>query len=170
VLGVRFEDFGALAGAATSASGVGALNTEDATLAGAASEVAFRLDGTLLAEEIETTDATVEASFTSGRRTGHPALTVHRAGRGVARYLATVPDEAGAQAVVDHVLADAGIEPVVASLPDHVEAARRGDLVTLVHHGGEAVEVPITGIDAVSGERMESVRLEAFDWALVFER
>ncbi len=77
------------------------------------------------------TDAAVEASFTSGRRAGHPALTARRAGRGVARYLATVPDEAGMQAVVDHVLADAGVEPVVAGLPEHVEAARRGELVTL---------------------------------------
>ncbi len=126
--------------------------------------------GTLLAEEIEATDATVEASFTSGRRAGHPALTARRAGRGVARYLATVPDEAGAQAVVDHVLADAGVAPVVAGLPEHVEAARRGDLVTLVHHGGDPVDVPIAGIDAVSGERVSSVRLGEFDWALVLER
>src|SRR5215207_1759711 len=117
--------------------------------------------GTLLAEEIEVTvtDATVEASFTSGRRSGHPALTARRAGRGVARYLATVPDEAGALALVDHVLADAGVEPVVGGLPERVEVARRGELVTLVHHGGEPVEVPIAGVDAVTGERMESLRL-----------
>ena len=127
--------------------------------------------GTLLAEEIAATDATVEASFTSGRRAGHPALTARRAGRGVARYLATVPDEAGVQAVVDHVLADARVEPVVAGLPEHVEAARRGDLVTLVHHGGgDPVDVPVAGIDAVSGERVSSVRLGAYDWALVLER
>ena len=47
-----------------------------------------------------------------------------------------------------------GVEPVVAGLPEHVEAARRGDLVTLVHHGGEPVDVPIAGTDAVSGERV----------------
>ena len=126
--------------------------------------------GTLLAEEIEATDATVEASFTSGRRAGHPALTARRAGRGVARYLATVPDEAGTQAVVDHVLADAGVEPVVAGLPEHVEAARRGELVTVVNHGGDQVDVAIAGTDAVSGERVESVRLGAFDWAMVLGR
>ena len=84
------------------------------------------------------TDATVEAPFASGRRAGHPALTVRAGGAGVARYLATVPDEAGAQAVVDHVLSAAGVEPVVAGLPEHVEAARRGDVVTVVNHGGRA--------------------------------
>ena len=60
--------------------------------------------------------------------------------------------------------------PVIAGLPAHVEAARRGELVTLVHHGGDPVEVPVAGIDAVTGERVESVRLGAFDWALVLER
>jgi len=165
--GIRVEDFGALVAPDAPSAAPG---EREARFSG---EMVRESTGTLLAEEIEVTvtDATVEAAFTSGRRTGHPALTARRAGRGVARYLATVPDEDGAQVVVDHVLADAGVEPVVAGLPVHVEAARRGELVTLVHHGGgEPVEVPIAGIDAVTGERVESVRLDAFDWALVLER
>ena len=66
---------------------------------------------------------------------------------------------------------DTGVEPVVAGLPDHVEAARRGELVTLVHHGAEAapVTVPIAGTDAVTGERVDAVTLGPFDWALVLE-
>jgi hypothetical protein len=48
--------------------------------------------------------------------------------------------------------------------------ARRGELVTLVHHGGDPVDVPIAGVEAMTGERVESVRLGAFDWALVVER
>lgn len=164
--GIRVEDFGALVAPDAPAAAPG---EREARFSG---EMVRESTGTLVAEEIEVTvtDATVEASFTSGRRSGHPALTARRAGRGVARYLATVPDEAGAQAVVDHVLADAGVEPVVGGLPEHVEAARRGELVTLVHHGGEPVEVPIAGIDAVTGEQVDSVRLAAFDWALVLER
>ena len=81
-----------------------------------------------------------------------------------------MPDEAGTQAVVDHVLADAGVEPVVAGLPEHVEAARRGELVTVINHGGDQVDVAIAGVDAISGERVESVRLGAFDWAMVLGR
>ena len=163
--GIRVEDFGALVAPDAPA---GALGEREARFAG---EMVRECTGTLLAEEIEVTvtDATVEASFTSGRRSGHPALTARRAGRGVARYLATVPDETGALALVDHVLADAGVDPVVGGVPERVEVARRGELVTLVHHGGEPVEVPIAGVDAVTGERVESVRLGAYDWALVLE-
>ena len=163
--GIRLEDFGALV--APDATGPG---EREARFAG---EAFAESVGTLLAEEIAVTatDATVEAAFTSGRRAGHPALTARRAGRGTARYLATVPDDAGALAIVDHVLADAGVEPVVAGLPEHVEAARRGELVTLVHHGVDAapVTVPISGTDAVTGERVDAVTLGPFDWALVLE-
>ena len=173
LLGIRVEDFGALV-APDAPTGVP--GEREARFGGGPGDSAGDADalgdlvGTLLAEEIEATDATVEASFTSGRRAGHPALTARRAGRGVARYLATVPDEAGTQALVDHVLADAGVEPVVAGLPEHVEAARRGELVTVINHGGDQVDVAIAGVDAISGERVESVRLGAFDWAMVLGR
>lgn len=83
--GIRLEDFGALVAPDAPA---GAAGEREARFSG---DGVGELVGTLLAEEIEATDATVEAEFTSGRRAGHPALTARRAGRGVARYLATVP-------------------------------------------------------------------------------
>jgi beta-galactosidase len=167
LLGVRLEDFGALVAPDAPA---GAPGEREARLAGSGLAGGADLVGTLVAEELHTTDAAVEAAFTSGRRAGHPALTRRAAGRGIARYLGTVPDEDGVQAVVDHVLADAGVEPVVAGLPEHVEAARRGDLVTVINHGGDPVDVPVSGVDAVTGERVDGVRLAAWDWALVLER
>jgi beta-galactosidase len=163
--GIRLEDFGALVAPDAPATASG---EREARFSG---EFVPAATGTLFAEEIAVvSDATVEAAFSAGRRTGHPALTARRAGRGVARYLATVPDEAGVQVVVDHVLADAGVAPVLAGLPEHVEVARRGELVTVINHGGAAVEVSIEGIDAVTGDRVGSVTLEPYDWALVFER
>ncbi|WP_255355587.1 hypothetical protein [Agromyces sp. Soil535] len=36
--------------------------------------------------------------------------------------------------------------------------------------GGDPVDVPVPGVDVVSGERVESVRLGAYDWELVLER
>lgn len=193
LLGVRLDDFGALVppdapagepgerearfadadrSGATDGPGAtdapGPTDAPDATDAPGAAPLG-ELTGTLLAEELRAVDAVVEAVFTSGRRAGDPALTVRAAGRGTARYLATVPDEAGAQAVVDRLLAAAGVEPVVAGLPEHVEVARRGTLVTLVNHGGPEASVAIAGVDAVTGEPVDGVTLAAWDWALVLD-
>ncbi|WP_394550789.1 beta-galactosidase [Agromyces sp. MMS24-JH15] len=178
LLGVRLEDFGALVPADAPASEPGerearfadAHAAADAPTADAPGLAPFGEQvGTLLAEELHAIDATVEAVFTSGRRAGGPALTLREAGRGTARYLATVPDEAGTQAVVDRLLATTGVEPVVAGLPPHVEVARRGALRTFVNHGGPAVDVRVTGRDAASGDAVDGLRLGPWDWALVLD-
>ncbi|GAA1059272.1 beta-galactosidase [Agromyces bracchium] len=191
--GIRIEDFGALvapdaaagvpgeriapfagagagAGAVTDATAATDATSTDATGdAGAGAGAAISGVGTLLAEEIHVVadDARVEAAFVGGRRAGDPALTVHPVGAGTARYLATVPDEAGVQSVVDHLLVASGVEPVVAGLPDHVEIARRGRLVTVVNHGGPEASVDLAGTDAVTGDRVDRVVIGAFDWAMV---
>ncbi|HET8949739.1 MAG TPA: beta-galactosidase [Solirubrobacteraceae bacterium] len=176
--GIRIEDFGALVppGAAVGVPGEReARFAGTAAAAGASSAEAghalAEAVGTLLAEEVQVvaSDAVVDATFTTGRRAGDPALTSRRVGQGLARYLATVPDDAGALTVVDLVLAGAGVEPVLAGLPERVEAARRGALLTLVNHGGEPVEVTVEGVDAISGERIDRVRLDTFGWAMVLQ-
>ncbi|MEI5584682.1 MULTISPECIES: beta-galactosidase [unclassified Agromyces] len=161
--GIRVEDFGALVptDAAPGEPGERAAPfAGDGGLAGT---------GTLVAEELHVVsdDARVEAVFTAGRRAGDPALTVRAAGRGTARYLATIPDEEGVHAVVDRLLAATGVEPVAAGLPEHVEAARRGSLLTFVNHGGPAASVDVTGTDAITGQRVDGVELEAYDWCMV---
>lgn len=164
--GIRIEDFGALV---APDAAPGAFGEREAPFAGAASGAPAGV-GTLFAEEVHAiaADAVVEASFTAGRRAGDPALTVRAVGDGSARYLATIPDEAGVQAVVDRLLAATGVEPVAAGLPEHVEAARRGALLTLINHGGPAIEVDVAGVDALTGERLARVRLDAYDRAMVF--
>ncbi|WP_400994494.1 beta-galactosidase [Agromyces sp. GXQ0307] len=172
--GIRIEDFGALVAPDAAAASPGervAPFAADAQAGADAASPALAGAGTLLAEEVHVVgdDARREASFTEGRRAGDPALTVRRVGAagGTARYLATVPDEAGVQSVVDHLLSATGVEPVLAGLPEHVEVARRGRLVTVVNHGGPAASVDVVGTDAVTGDRVERVELEAFDWAMV---
>lgn len=164
--GIRIEDFGALV---APDAAPGAFGEREAPFAGAASGAPAGV-GTLLAEEVHAiaADAVIEASFTAGRRAGDPALTVRAVGDGSARYLATIPDEAGVQAVVDRLLAATGVEPVAAGLPEHVEAARRAALLTLINHGGPAIEVDLAGVDALTGERLARVRLDAYDRAMVF--
>lgn len=168
--GIRVEDFGALVPPAAPAGAPGEREARFAGTAVAGQALAESV-GTILAEDVHVaaSDTVVDATFTSGRRAGDPALTSRRAGQGVARYLATVPDDAGALAVVDLVLAGAGVEPVVGGLPEHVEAARRGALITLVNHGGEPVEVPVDGVDALSGEQRTRIRLDSFEWVMVLQ-
>ncbi|WP_308796965.1 beta-galactosidase [Agromyces silvae] len=165
VLGLRVEDFGAMVAPDAPASEPGERFAPFSGVAGAGM-------GTLLAEELRVTDASVEASFTAGRRAGAPAVTVRAGaggGGGSARYVATIPDEAGVQAVVDHVLAATGVAPVLAGLPEGVEVARRGDVLTVINHGAEPVEVPVRGTDLVSGESVGGVVLEPHDWRIVRE-
>lgn len=180
MLGLRLEDFGALVDPASPPEVPG---ERFAPLEGPLGAVT----GTLLAEELHVlgvagsddaadgaatgadapAPAEVEARFTAGRRAGDPALTVRRHGRGSARYLATVPDEQGADAIVGHVLAAAGVAPVLPGLPPLVEAARRGDVVTLINHDAHPVTVEAAGVDVESGEHVASLELEPFGVRLI---
>ncbi|MRG61181.1 beta-galactosidase [Agromyces sp. CFH 90414] len=160
VLGVDVEDFGALVAPDAPAAEPG---ERAAPFAGA-----FEGVGTLLAEELRVTDAAVEASFVAGRLAGRPALTLRASGRGTARYVATVPDEAGTQSLVDHVLEATGVEPVAAGMPDRVEAIRRGgDVLTVVNHGDAPVDLALRGTDLVTGEHVDGVALEPFGWVIL---
>ncbi|MDY0908445.1 beta-galactosidase [Microbacterium sp. CFBP9034] len=159
VLGVRFESFGALGGATTGGSGVGAQSARSAAAQGARAR--FRLDGpeaegagSLVAEVVHPVGAEIVGTFIDGPASGGAALTRHTFGAGEAWYIATVPDTAGLDAVVGAVVAASGVRPVVADLPAGVEAARRGDLVTLVNHGDAEVEVTIEGTHAETGARL----------------
>jgi beta-galactosidase len=153
VLGVRFEDFGVIGGATTGGSGVGAQAARssggDGTVGVRYGETTFT--GRLAAEVVHPIAAEVVASFTDGLAAGSAALTRHRSGDGEAWYVATMPDPAGLDAIVGGVVAASGVRPVAADLPAGVEAARRGDLVTLINHGDEAVWIEFDGTDAETG-------------------
>ncbi|MGW9113019.1 beta-galactosidase [Microbacterium sp. NPDC055683] len=115
--------------------------------------------GTFFAEALFADDAEVAATFTSGPSTGRPALTRRAHGAGSAWYLATMPDEAGLDLVAGLVLDEARVRPVIDGLPDGVEVARRGDLVTIINHGGAEVEVSASGTDLRTGEPTRTIRL-----------
>ncbi|KJL44587.1 beta-galactosidase [Microbacterium trichothecenolyticum] len=175
VLGLRFEDFGALAGQSSGGAGVGALSADavqaarDAAGRGA---VAFDFDGAelsgrLVAEAVHATGATAVARFSSGLQSGSPALTRHRFGSGEAWYTATQPGADAIDAIVAAVVEASGVRPVVADLPAGVEAARRGELVTLINHGDARVEITIDGTDAETGVAVERVVLDSQGVAFV---
>lgn len=71
---------------------------------------------------------------------------------GGAWYVACDLDALSRTALVQVLAAHARLRPVVADLPDGVEAQRRGSFLFLLNHGDRAVEVPgVVGTDLVSG-------------------
>ena len=175
VVGLRYEDFGALAGESTGGSGVGALSVDAAQAARAAAArgtVSFSFEGEthagrLVAETVHPAGATVLGTFETGLQAGSPAVTRHRFGAGEAWYAATQPSGDAIGAIVDAVVAASGVRPVVADLPAGVEVARRGDLVTLINHGDAPVEVAVAGTDAETGAAVAQVSLESQGVAFV---
>ena len=85
---------------------------------------------------------------------GRPAITRRPVrGPGAAWYVAADLDAVGRAALLRLVCAHARIRPVVADLPDGVEAQRRGEILFLLNHGDRAAEVAgIVGTDLISGE------------------
>jgi beta-galactosidase len=123
--------------------------------------------GEYFAEEIHPTTAEVVGSFTDGRTSGMPALTRNAIGEGRAYYLATIPDDAGKQALAEWLVTELALEPVLPGLPERVEAARRGDIVTIVNHDSAPVSVAIRGTDVLSGELVDGVELGAYGYRYV---
>ena len=159
VLGVGIEDFGALV---TPGSGPG---ESVAQLSGPFGTV----HGTLLAEEVRLQGADAVARFSAGRRQGDPALTQFSGAGGTGWYVATVPDEDGCDAIAGHVLAAAGVRPVVEGAPSTVDVSRRGDVVTAINCGAEPVTVPLGGRDLLADTPVERVTLEPWGFAVVRE-
>ncbi|MEU1488675.1 beta-galactosidase [Streptomyces sp. NPDC005775] len=109
-------------------------------------------DGTLWSEELEAAqDAEVVAAYRDGELAGLPAVLR----RGRARYLSTLPTPAALRGLLGDVVREAGVTPVLAGLPDGVEAVRRGDLLFLLHHGRDTVSVAVPGTyeDLLTGEK-----------------
>jgi beta-galactosidase len=97
-------------------------------------------------EELHADAATVLATFSAGTVAGMPALTRNAYGDGVACYLGTALGDPGTAAVLDEITAAAGVEPIVAGLPEHVEASRRAGEVYLINHSPEPATVPATAM------------------------
>lgn len=96
-------------------------------------------------EVVRPTGAEIEATFVGGALDGLPAITRNAHGDGTAWYVATAPDDL--RAVLDAVLADTGVAPVVADLPAGVEAVARGAHLFLLNHGDRSVDVHGTHLE-----------------------
>ncbi|MER7641780.1 beta-galactosidase [Streptomyces sp. NPDC126522] len=99
--------------------------------------------GTLWSEEIEPEDDGVDEviPYKGGELDGLPAVLR----RGRSWYVSTLPEPDALRDLLARVATDAGVRPVLAGLPQGVEAVRRGDLLFLLNHGREPVTVDIPG-------------------------
>jgi beta-galactosidase len=131
--------------------------------------LAVRIDLLRPAATVVTADRPpgVSDSFQGGRLDGRPAFTVNPSGRGRAYYLATVPDDSGTALVIRYVPAQAGVEPVVVGLPEFVEVARRGHIITLINQGTTTVDLDLSGFELATGADIGRLRLKPFSYALV---
>jgi beta-galactosidase len=129
--------------------------------------------GSLWSEDLTTQGAEVVTTYAAGPLAGKAAVTRADAGAGAAWYLATMPDDEVMEGLLDRVLADAGVRPA-AMVPAGVEAVRRrgaeGSWLFLVNHTDAAAQVPATGTDLVTGDRVDGrVSLPAGGVAVVRE-
>ena len=85
---------------------------------------------------------------------GRPAITRRSmSGAGAGWYVAADLDALSRAALLTLVCAHARLRPVVADLPDGVEAQRRGDILFLLNHSDRAVEVAgVVGTDLLSDQ------------------
>jgi len=100
--------------------------------------------------------AEVVAAFADGG----PAVLRNAFGRGVAWYVGTEPEPEAAARILRRACEEAGVAPAAAA-PDGVEAVRRGDLLFLLNHGVEGVDVPVPSgcMELITGRALESDRL-----------
>jgi beta-galactosidase len=130
--------------------------------------------GTVWSEDLQLTGAEAVATYLDGPAPGVPAVTRNKHGQGTAWYLATRLEQPGIDALVQRLLADAEVTPVVPPAAG-LEAARRRaadgrSWVFLVNHGDDPLEVPVAGLDLVSARQTDGLlRLAAGGVAVVEE-
>ena len=106
--------------------------------------------GAIWSERVRPTGAVAVQSFDGGLDAGHPAVTRHQLGRGVAWYVATALDDL--RPLLSRALDEAGVSRP-RNLPETVEWVRRGDYLFLLNHGERNAAVPgVHGLSLLDGE------------------
>ncbi|WP_345763125.1 beta-galactosidase [Diaminobutyricibacter sp. McL0608] len=111
----------------------------------------------LWGEYVRVDAASVDAVFEGGALHGQPAVTHHDRGAGTAWYVATQLDDAPLGALVDTILAAAGVDllPKVTG----VEFMRRGNHLLAINHSAGAVVLDVFGTDILTGVRASGLTL-----------
>ncbi len=124
-------------------------------------------------EDLELAGAEAVASYVDGPAAGLPAVTRRQVGSGTAWYVTTRLDPDGTDRLVERLVAEAGVERLPGASP-LVEVTRRVDETAswlfVINHGDAEAEVPVHGVDLVSGREVAGdLRVPAGGVAVVRE-
>jgi beta-galactosidase len=114
---------------------------------------------TILADVLEVHDATVVGSFQGGWRHGRPAVTERQTGAGRSIHIGFIPDEAGKDVLLVHILAAAGLTHLRLTTPPTVE------LIPL--HAGGTIAINHSTPHTVIEWREQELELAGFDVRLL---
>jgi beta-galactosidase len=124
-------------------------------------------------EDLRLAGAEAVVRYLDGPVPGRPAVTRHALGEGVAWYVATRTDVETTARLVARMVADADVVPVTPTTPGvEVQRRRKGtdSWLFVLNHTDDAVSVPATGIDLVTGHGVTgSVTVPAAGVAVVRE-
>ncbi|MDN4597188.1 beta-galactosidase [Leifsonia virtsii] len=119
------------------------------------------------AEYVRVETAEVQAVFEGGALDGHPALTRHQHGDGVAWYVATRLEAAPLANLLHAVLDGAGVDRLPA-IPG-VELVRRGRVLVAINHSPEAVVLDLAGTELLTGSPAAGLSLGSMGVVLIVE-
>ena len=109
--------------------------------------------GTVWTDDLQLVGAEAVSSYVDGPVPGKAAVTRHQVGDGSAWYVATRLDTAAMGTLMTRIVADAEVEPVVATTPG-VEVVRRvgpgGSWLFVINHTDEVASVASSGHDLIS--------------------
>jgi beta-galactosidase len=160
LLGLRVEEFHPLPPGATIAlRGTGPLD-------GAA--------GTRWSERLRPAGGDVVARYAAGVLAGLPAVTRNSVGGGVAWYLSTWLTDRAHDALLPAIAAASGVRPTLAGVPPGVDVTRRHgqdgtSWLFAFNHTDAPVTVPAVGVDLLSGQVADPLRLPAGGVAVLRE-
>jgi beta-galactosidase len=110
---------------------------------------------------IELNEAEAIASYTSNYFAGLPAVTRRAYGEGTAFYIGTEPDMTGIRKVLDIVVEEAGVQPVLPNVPEGIEAAPRSaadgrELIFVINHQDGAQTLPLADryVDLITDQEL----------------
>ncbi|MFF5563125.1 beta-galactosidase [Streptomyces sp. NPDC012623] len=130
----------------------------------------------LWSEKTHLEGAKAVRTWAEGPLAGLPAVTRNTVGDGTAWYIATRPDSEATGSLVDQVLAEAGVAPVVADLPTGVEAVRRhaadgSSYLFVINHTDRGIDLAASGRDLLRDQDViDTLHVPALDSTVIHER